>query len=210
MTGRIDKPDPRILRSTSAFRSALLQLLSQSPFHSITITDIVKLAGYNRGTFYANYENKEALLHDVISGLIGELLQAYRAPYEHERVFRIAELHADSIKIFEHISTHANLYTVLVKSDVLPVLREAMFTSLKRTLREEIVHGEQDVDHELAAIYSIHALLGLIFHWIEEGYPHSVSYMQEQLLKIVTRHPPEVRTTVKRGDRTLGSCYKYF
>ncbi|GJM79060.1 hypothetical protein HMSSN139_15560 [Paenibacillus sp. HMSSN-139] len=82
MTRTTSKPDPRILRSKAALRAALLQLMAQKPFHDVTITDIVKQAGYNRGTFYANYGTKEELLNDMIEAKIQDLLHAFRAPYE--------------------------------------------------------------------------------------------------------------------------------
>ncbi|TLS49101.1 TetR/AcrR family transcriptional regulator [Paenibacillus antri] len=193
------KLDPRIVRSKAALRDALLHLMSQRSFASISITDIVKQAKYNRGTFYANYANKEALLDDVISELLKDLVQAFRAPYEHASSFHISELHANSVKIFEHVHKNAHLYSLLTRSDALPVLREKMFASLKDLVRHEFVHEDPDIDPELSAIYSNHALIGLLFHWIESGYVHPASYMQEQLMKIVTRRPTRIKTAPNRN-----------
>lgn len=99
MNQTTSKSDPRIIRSKTALREALLQLMAQKPFAAISITDIVKQAKYNRGTFYANYVNKEDLLGDMISELIKDLLQAFRAPYEKVNVFSPHELHANSIRL---------------------------------------------------------------------------------------------------------------
>ncbi|MCS7463647.1 TetR/AcrR family transcriptional regulator [Paenibacillus doosanensis] len=195
------KPDRRILRSKSALREALLGLMSQKPFTSISITEIVEQANYNRGTFYSNYESKEALLDDVISELIGRLLQSYRAPYESAEVFRISEMAANSVMIFQHVFENAKIYAILMKSDVLPVLREKMFIALKQISQEELVHPEHDIDQELLAIYSIHALLGLVFYWVESGFKHPTSYMQEQLIKLIRWRPSDARTVVvKRAE----------
>ncbi len=188
------KTDPRIVRSKAALREALLRLMSRQTFASVTITDIVKEANYNRGTFYANYANKEALLDDMISEVIRDLLQAFRAPYEHVPVLDLNELHANSVKIFEHIRNHSKLYTVFTKSDALPALRERMFAALKAIMREEFVREDDDLDPELPLIYAIHGLLGLIFHWIEGGYVQPASYMQEQLVKMLTRRTANVKT----------------
>lgn len=197
MNQTTSKTDPRIIRSKTALREALLQLMAQKSFAAISITDIVKQAKYNRGTFYANYVNKEDLLGDMISELIKDLLQSFRAPYEKVNVFFPHELHANSIMIFEHIAHHSNFYTILARSEVLPVLKEKMFVSLKQILKEELVYEESDVDQELLVIYSIHALLGLIFHWIESGFIHSPSYMQEQLVKILNQRPSSAKMAIK-------------
>jgi len=186
--------DPRVVRSKAALRDALLQLMAERPFASISITDIVKLAKYNRGTFYANYAAKEDLLDDVLSELMKDLVQAFRAPYEHAPTLNLSELHANSVQIFEHIRNNAKLYSILSGNDVLPLLREKMFSTLKQIVKEEFVHDDPELDPELAVIFSIHALLGLIFHWIESGYARPASYMQDQLVKLVTRRPLAVKT----------------
>ncbi|MFB9329401.1 TetR/AcrR family transcriptional regulator C-terminal domain-containing protein [Paenibacillus aurantiacus] len=195
------KTDRRILRSRAALREALLALMAQKPFTAISITEIVQFADYNRGTFYANYESKEALLDDVLEQLIEQLLQSYRAPYENVQVFDIHELQANSVKIFEHFHQHADVYTTLMKSDVLPLLRERLFAALKRITQEELVYDMDGPDRELLAIYSIHALLGLVLHWVESGFAHSTSYMQDQLVKIINWRPAGARTVVLRPKR---------
>ncbi|MBM6995262.1 TetR/AcrR family transcriptional regulator [Paenibacillus sp. DXFW5] len=182
------KMDPRILRSKSALRTALLQLMAQQPFHAITITDIVRQAGYNRGTFYANYGTKEELLNDMIEDKIQDLLLAFRAPYEKIDVFYPHELHAHSVMIFDHVARNADFYTVLTHSEVLPALREKILVSLKQIIMEDLRCESCEtkvIDTELMVIYSLHALLGLIFHWIESGFVHSPLYMQEQLVRIL-------------------------
>jgi len=189
--------DPRILRSKAALREALLGLMAERTFASISITDLVRRAKYNRGTFYANYDNKEALLDDVIAEVIQDLLQAFRSPYENVATLDLNGLHANTVTIFDHFRNNADVYTVLCKSDALPVLRERMFASLKAILKTDIVHEDPELDPELMIIYSLHALLGLVFHWIESGFAHPASYMQDQLVKILTRRPTNIKLAHK-------------
>ncbi|UKS25079.1 TetR/AcrR family transcriptional regulator [Paenibacillus sp. HWE-109] len=199
MVEKNKKVDRRIVRSKTALRGALLSLMTHKPFTAISITEIVELANYNRGTFYSNYESKEALLDDIISDLIQQLLQSFRAPYEKVKVFHIDELHANSVMIFEHIFEQSAVYTVLTQSDVLPKLKEQMFGALKQILQEELIYPDkrEDLDQELLAIYSIHALLGFVFHWVESGFTHTPGYMQEQLVKILNWRPTTARTVLK-------------
>ncbi|CAN7705520.1 TetR/AcrR family transcriptional regulator [Paenibacillus sp. LjRoot56] len=193
------KTDRRIVRSKIALREALLALMSQKPFTSISITEIVEFANYNRGTFYANYESKEDLLDDIIANLTGQLLQSFRAPYEHVEIFRIQELPAKSVMIFDHFFQNSSIYTTLMKSEVLPKLKENMFSALKKITQEELFYPDQDneIDQELLSIYSLHALLGLIFHWIESEFKYSPSYMQDQLIKLINWRPTSAKTVVK-------------
>ncbi|WP_028609091.1 TetR/AcrR family transcriptional regulator [Paenibacillus harenae] len=198
MTESGKKTDRRIVRSKAALRQALLELMGQKSFTSISITEIVELANYNRGTFYTHYDTKEALLDEIISDMIEDLLQSFRVPYEKTDVLRINELTARSVMIFDHIYEHASLYQMLWKSDVLPSVREKMFVALKQITMDEFEYGDSGIDRELLSIYSINSLMGLVFHWIESGFKHSPSYMQEQLVKLVNWRPTTVRTVKKR------------
>lgn len=186
------KTDRRIVRSKEALKQALLDLMVLKDYDTITITEIVDHADYNRGTFYSHYDNKEALLDDIMQELIEKLLKSFRAPYEHTDVLRMNELPATSIKIFEHIYQHASVYSTLLKSNVIPNLREKMFLALKEITMDEL-EQPGDINSELLVIYSIHALLGLVFHWIESGFTYSPSYMQEQLVKIINWRPVTTR-----------------
>ncbi|HAH60530.1 MAG TPA: TetR family transcriptional regulator, partial [Treponema sp.] len=46
-------------------QNALIELVEQKKFDEITISDICRLAGVNRSTFYAHYSNKVELLEEA-------------------------------------------------------------------------------------------------------------------------------------------------
>ncbi|WP_435923788.1 TetR/AcrR family transcriptional regulator [Paenibacillus sp. DYY-L-2] len=188
------KTDRRILRSKAALRQALLELMADKSFHSISIKEIVEKAGYNRGTFYTHYDSKEALLEDIYTNLLDELIQSFRAPYEEVEVFRIDELPAKSVTIFEHFYRNKGVYTTLFKSEVLTQFKGKIFDALKQISMEDLLYDGPDsaddpLNREFLVIYSMNALLGLIFHWIESGYHYSPSYMQDQLVKMINWRP---------------------
>ena len=49
--------DKRIRRTKKLLRQALTRLMQQKDFQSITVTDVVREADINRGTFYAHYRD---------------------------------------------------------------------------------------------------------------------------------------------------------
>lgn len=53
------------LRSKKLITDALVELLDEKTLDKITVTDIVKKADINRGTFYAHYEN----VSDVVTSI---------------------------------------------------------------------------------------------------------------------------------------------
>ncbi|MGN0520992.1 MAG: TetR/AcrR family transcriptional regulator [Candidatus Fimenecus sp.] len=64
------------VRSRARIRDAFVELLQEKPPEKITVTDIVKRAEINRGTFYAHYADIYALLDSVSEEILTLLYQA--------------------------------------------------------------------------------------------------------------------------------------
>lgn len=58
--------DPRVRRTRNLITDAFLDLSKTKDFEEITIGDIAKQADINRSTFYAHFEDKYALLDEII------------------------------------------------------------------------------------------------------------------------------------------------
>jgi AcrR family transcriptional regulator len=63
-----DEPrvDPRVTRTKNLIRDALKALLAEKNFEAISVQDIAERATVNRATFYAHFQDKFALLDDLI------------------------------------------------------------------------------------------------------------------------------------------------
>jgi AcrR family transcriptional regulator len=66
--------DPRIQRSLTALKNALLELLIEKPFDRISILELTARASVSYTTFFRHFAAKEELLNDVVSALIQDLL----------------------------------------------------------------------------------------------------------------------------------------
>lgn len=66
--------DPRVRRSVQALGHALVQLLHERAFDSITVQDILDRAGVGRATFYSHYRNKE----DVLLSSFEQMIEMFR------------------------------------------------------------------------------------------------------------------------------------
>src|SRR5437016_4575586 len=60
------KLDPRVKRTRGLLQQALMELMAEKSFPAITVQDIADRATINRATFYAHFEDKEALLEYTI------------------------------------------------------------------------------------------------------------------------------------------------
>lgn len=66
--------DPRILRTRRLLQQALVNLMKEKEFDSISVQDIAEAATINRATFYDHYPDKFALLECTVGTRFNELL----------------------------------------------------------------------------------------------------------------------------------------
>jgi AcrR family transcriptional regulator len=64
------KIDYRIVKSKTSIRAAFLSLLAEKPLSDLTISEITKVAGINRKTFYAHYKNIYDIIDEFIDGTV--------------------------------------------------------------------------------------------------------------------------------------------
>lgn len=60
-----------------AIKDAFLTLLDQRPLNRITVKDIVELCGVNRNSFYYHFEDLPALLDEIVSEQLLELIRLH-------------------------------------------------------------------------------------------------------------------------------------
>jgi AcrR family transcriptional regulator len=66
--------DPRILRTRKLLQQALVKLMKEKQFDTISVQDIAESATINRATFYDHYPDKFALLECTVGSRFNELL----------------------------------------------------------------------------------------------------------------------------------------
>lgn len=68
------------LRSRKLIKEALADLLQEKPLDKITVTDVVKRAQLNRGTFYAHYTDIPDVIHHLIQHTFSNIQDALSGP----------------------------------------------------------------------------------------------------------------------------------
>src|SRR3984893_14786760 len=77
-----ERLDPRIRRTRQLLQDALRNLLKQKEFDKISVQDITEAATVNRATFYAHFEDKFALLGELIRITFLDLLAQRNATFD--------------------------------------------------------------------------------------------------------------------------------
>ncbi|HWO76583.1 MAG TPA: TetR/AcrR family transcriptional regulator [Bacillus sp. (in: firmicutes)] len=187
MSNRMSGIDRRIVKSKMAIREALISLMQQKDLKDITVKDIVQKADLNRGTFYKHYQYKEDILSEIMDDVIADLIASYREPYKDIDQFNVSELTSSAIKIFDHVSKYANIYSLMIHSNALPGYEDRICQVLKELFLQDFSDyiANAKINKELHASYQAYAILGLIIEWVNGGFKYSPIYMAEQLLEIV-------------------------
>lgn len=181
--------DRRILRSKRALKEALVSLMQEKDFKDITITEIVKSADLNRGTFYKHFQYKEDLLQEMIDEVIADLIESFREPYKSVEVLEVNKLTTSAIKVFDHVSRFSGFYSLIVQSNTMAGFQAQFCLVLKDLALNDldIPFPVPQINREMQASYQAYAILGMIVEWVNGGFKYSPSYMAQQLLEII-RH----------------------
>ncbi|WP_449621938.1 TetR/AcrR family transcriptional regulator [Robertmurraya sp. Marseille-Q9965] len=179
--------DRRIIRSKQALKESLLALMNEKDFKEITITEIVKLADLNRGTFYKHYQYKENMLEEIIDDVTTDLISSYREPYKNIDIFDIHKLSSSAIKIFDHVSKYGSFYTLIVKSISLSGFQYKICEVIKNLALQDLDDNGTNlkINREIQASFYAYAIFGMINEWVNHGFSYSSNYMAEQLLEIL-------------------------
>lgn len=197
--------DRRIIRSKAALKRSLLTLMQSKNFKDITITEIVRLADLNRGTFYHHFQYKEELLQEIIDDVITDLIASYREPYQNADIFEVKNLTSSAIKIFDHVAKHSHFYILIVKSNVLSGLLGRIGHELKKLALQDFVNcrPNPELNTELYASYKAYAILGMIVDWVNGGFKYSSAYMAEQLLAFIQTKQENAVFKINNGKKSF-------
>ena len=72
----VNPQDPRTRRTRMLLQQSLGEMLTERSLASVTVADIARRAGVNRATFYAHFQDKDALLESALREKCRRVLQA--------------------------------------------------------------------------------------------------------------------------------------
>ncbi|RUS46920.1 TetR/AcrR family transcriptional regulator [Cohnella sp. AR92] len=181
--------DRRINRTRIALKRALVELIHEKGYEAITISDIANRADYNRGTFYKHYLDKEDLLAAIKEEILKDLSEALLAPYEGLERIDAHHIFPSTLRLLEHIEHRKETFIAIVSVnkdfyfDIYNMLRRSM----KQEMHIVIKETKDDIDYEIMLSYRMSAFVGVIMHWVENGFKYSANYIAEQVLIQVNR-----------------------
>ena len=162
------KEDLRQRRTRKFLVDALLSLLEERPFHSLSVVDICQRAMVHRTTFYAHFDDKQALLRYAVSETIR---QEFEAPAPEEAGGAKAYVLAVFRNVLRFTRAHKGLYQAGVSGcsgAELQLLEDAVAGELCRMLSDPgLLRVHPGFNPELTAHFYAGAILALIRWWLD-------------------------------------------
>lgn len=103
--------DKRIRRTKKLLRQALTRLMQQKDFKSITVTDVVREADINRGTFYAHYRD----VYDLRERIEAEMIADFRGMIAGLRPSETASLQPVLSRAVDYLEENREIVTALTQ-----------------------------------------------------------------------------------------------
>lgn len=178
------KLDARVKRTKVALGDALVSLMEEKPFDSITVQNVLDRAQVSRATFYTHYSDKDDLLMsdaEEFFEMISNALSEHKDTSD--RVFPVKEF-------FHHVSQMSTFVRALSTAgkvqDNWELARGQFARGIERRIAE-LPRGQQVPMAERAAIAFAHAgaLLSLLTWWIDRGMRENPEDMDQLFHRMV-------------------------
>jgi AcrR family transcriptional regulator len=151
--------DARQIRSRKALNSALLALLEERSFDQLTIREITARAGTGYATFFRHYPDKEALLSDVATDEIANLL-AMVTPVLYE-----ANSYESTMALCHYVAKHSRLWSALLTGGAAAIVRNE-FIDQARALVDEAHTAPDWLPADLGVVYGTGSTFDILAWWL--------------------------------------------
>lgn len=187
------KLDRRVRRTRRLLGEALVALITEKEYESISITDITERADLNRATFYLHYGSKEELLVDMLEERFDELVQRMEAINPNRPQW---ETYEAEVLIFEHAAEHHKMYKVLLGQNgvgyVVNRIVQYIADVVEEDMKRFITTDDINIPLPLVAQHVAGALYAQLAWWITHDMPYTPEYMAKITHRMCMRGTADV------------------
>ena len=184
----MEKMDRRVARTRRLLGEALLELIQEKQFDTITIRDITERGDIGYATFFRHYDSKEDLLSEQLEQMIRQLEQMAG---EHTEDY----FEREETLFYRHMQDNELLYRSLLAGNVNVQVHRRLRDTLIRVVGPHMERHARDltlqVPLEIAVNHVAAAALELAGWWLENGMPYrpeKMGHIYRQLIIQGTWH----------------------
>jgi AcrR family transcriptional regulator len=176
-----EKLDRRVRRTRRQLCEAMLALLVERDYESITVQEITERADLNRATFYHHFNHKDELLTAALEDRFDELVASFG---ELPKGNAIWGDHTPELLTFRHIAEHADLYKVLLGERGMGHVIHRIINYIARFTQNKLLtaHPSRTPSNITEAVIAHHvagSLFALMSWWVTNNLPYTPEEMAE-------------------------------
>ena len=176
--------DRRVQRTRQLLLEALLALILEKDFDSVTVQDVIDRANVGRSTFYAHFHDKEDLL---LSGF--EHLRTQLEEHLMSESVTSDSPWALSLSMFQHAQEHRQIHKALAGKQGgnigLTHIQKYLFTYLHTHMKQVLSKKRKGIPPEILAQYISGSFISLLTWWLENDSTYSAEEMNEYYRQLV-------------------------
>ncbi len=153
--------DARVLQTRQALRRALLELIDSKPLDQITIREIAASAGVSYNTFFRHHTSKEALVREVVTEELSDLIRLSISTLDASSSTEAARA------LCRFVAEHDGLWSTLLTGGAANILRDEFIRLLRETAPSRVSSKAEfpaDIGIQLVAV----GTLELLAWWLQQ------------------------------------------
>ena len=190
--------DRRVQKTRKLLQDALIELVAEKGYETVTIQEILDKANVGRSTFYAHFQDKEQLLHSILDRLDGlfeqhrkQLLDVTKNVAKPNNLKLTPSL-SPTLSLFQFVGQNHRFFKAMLGNrgygifakpiyDYIFAHLHGMFTSPIQNEALAHLHGSFKIlgsrekygslESEIAAHYFASALMGILVWWVDKDMP---------------------------------------
>jgi AcrR family transcriptional regulator len=189
--------DRRVQKTRKLLQDALIELVSEKGYESITIKEILDKANVGRSTFYAHFQDKDQLLHSILARL-DELFEQHKIQFlelaKKRGSFKSMEqllALSPTLSLFQFVGQNHRFFKAMLGNQGYGIFAKPVYDYVFAHVHGIFTGSDDEVmahlhepfkkfvlskkysslESEIAAHYFVSALMGILVWWVEKNMP---------------------------------------
>ena len=162
--------------------SALISLMKNEDYGSISITDIAEKAGVSRMAYYRNYASKDDILNTYIDEVGCAIHQKIAEDVGCKKIYRYY------LAIFEELGKHGDVGVAICNAH----LGELILHHIKKGMRETFPFDANDELAEYRIAFLAGAIYSVYTEWLKGGQTQSCAQLADVCCRMTEDGCPEM------------------
>ena len=191
-------PDRRVQKTRKLLQEALIELVAEKGYETVTIQEILDKANVGRSTFYAHFQDKDQLLHSILDRL-DELFERHKEQLlDATKNFGNADNTdlplslSPTLSLFQFVGQNHRFFKAMLGNQGYGIFAKPVYDHVfahihgmftKPIHDDALAHLHEpfkmlrlrekygSLESEIAAHYFVSALMGILVWWVEKDMP---------------------------------------